>query len=348
MSENKNDIYRFPFLVNSVCAAGLGFTMNMLLLFLITKRTPSVMKSYSRIMKIHCLSDVAYDSVCFITGLHPTPIAGHVFCLWQGFITKVPLWLNHILFSCWYWVLLTAVTLLPVDFYFRYMSVCHNKDLTNRQIAIMVFCAYFVTWLHTFPNSYNYMVFSDTPEAAEYTKELERFEQWKGNVPSYAATILGGSKAVANYLYVILLNVVCYSIIGYTSYQINKALKQNANVNKNTKSMELQKQVSRILILQFTLPLTVVSIPMSVIAVLGLMKVDVPYAGAFSSATYYWLSAVKPIATILIVRSYREYAIRKILRPLFCIHPQHGNKISSITANSVVHDTPMDSSSAAY
>jgi hypothetical protein len=99
-----NDIYRFPFLVNSVCAASLGFSMNMLLLYLITKRTPSIMRPYARIMKIHCLSDVAYDSVCFITGLHPTPIGGHVFCLWQGFITKVPLAVNHLLFSCWYWV----------------------------------------------------------------------------------------------------------------------------------------------------------------------------------------------------------------------------------------------------
>jgi hypothetical protein len=75
-----NDVYRFPFLVNSACAASFGMTMNTILLFLITKRTPSVMKPYSRIMKIHCLSDVAYDMVCFASGLHPTPINGHVSC----------------------------------------------------------------------------------------------------------------------------------------------------------------------------------------------------------------------------------------------------------------------------
>lgn len=63
------DSMRFPFLVNSVCAALLGLTMNLLLFFLITKRTPTIMKPYSRIMRIHCLSDVAYDTVCFITGL---------------------------------------------------------------------------------------------------------------------------------------------------------------------------------------------------------------------------------------------------------------------------------------
>jgi hypothetical protein len=65
-----------------------------------------------------------------------------------------------------------------------------NKELSSKTIAFLVFIAYFVTWLHTFPNSYNYMVFSDTPEAVEYSKELEKFEQWRGHVPSYAATVL--------------------------------------------------------------------------------------------------------------------------------------------------------------
>lgn len=85
---------------------------------------------------------------------------------------------------------MTAVTLLPVDFYYRYMSVCHNIELSNKKISILVFVAYFVTWLHTFPNSYNFMVFSDTPEAEEYNKELERFEMWNGSIPTYAATVL--------------------------------------------------------------------------------------------------------------------------------------------------------------
>lgn len=122
--------------------------------------------------------------------MHPTPIGGHVFCLWQGFITEIPLLISHIMFSCWFWILLTAITLLPIDFYYRYQSVCHNKELTSKTIAIMVFFAYFVTWLHTFPNSYNYMVFGPSPETIEYSKKLEKYSQWKGNVPSFAATVL--------------------------------------------------------------------------------------------------------------------------------------------------------------
>lgn len=61
--------HRFPFLINSVAAASLGMSMNILLFFLITKQTPTVMRSYSRIMRVHCVSDVIYDTVCFITGL---------------------------------------------------------------------------------------------------------------------------------------------------------------------------------------------------------------------------------------------------------------------------------------
>jgi hypothetical protein len=49
------------------------------------------------------------------------------------------------------------------------------------------------------------MVFSGTPEAEEYDKELERFEQWKGNGrPSYAATILVSRFKFAQQLLIVL------------------------------------------------------------------------------------------------------------------------------------------------
>jgi hypothetical protein len=34
------------------------------------------------------------------------------------------------------------------------------------------------------------MVFGPSPETIQYTQELEKFPQWKGNVPSYAAAAL--------------------------------------------------------------------------------------------------------------------------------------------------------------
>lgn len=42
--------------------------MNLLLLYLITKRTPKEMESYGRIMRIHCLSDMFYDLIQAVSG----------------------------------------------------------------------------------------------------------------------------------------------------------------------------------------------------------------------------------------------------------------------------------------
>lgn len=55
---------------------------------------------------------------------------------------------------------------------------------------------------------------------------------------------------MSNYVFVIILNIVCYTIVCITAHRINQALKQNANINKNTKALEIQKQVSKILVLQ--------------------------------------------------------------------------------------------------
>lgn len=57
--------------------------------------------------------------------------------------------------------------------------------------------------------------------------------------------------------------------------------------------------------------------------------------GAFSSGTYYWLSAVKPIATIMIVRSYREYVARKVILPLCCVGASA--KVRSFTSSDLSH-----------
>jgi hypothetical protein len=54
----------------------------------------------------------------------------------------------------------------------------------------MVFAAYFITWLHAFPNSLNYLIIGPTPNTTEYTKELEEFGLFKNNVPSYGVTQL--------------------------------------------------------------------------------------------------------------------------------------------------------------
>jgi hypothetical protein len=46
------------------------------------------------------------------------------------------------------------------------------------------------------------------------------------------------------------LSVFSFSIIIFTSYRINQQLKQNVRINNNPRAMEIQKQVSRILMLQ--------------------------------------------------------------------------------------------------
>jgi hypothetical protein len=53
----------------------------------------------------------------------------------------------------------------------------------------MVFFAYFLTGLYGFINSYNNMIFGPSSESIEYNRELEKYHQWKGNVPSYAVTV---------------------------------------------------------------------------------------------------------------------------------------------------------------
>ncbi|KAI6224128.1 7TM GPCR, serpentine receptor class r (Str) family-containing protein [Aphelenchoides besseyi] len=259
-------------------------------------------------MRVHCLSDMFYDAIQLASGVHAHPIGGKIFMMLQGFVTHVSLTVNRYLFDAYFWSLLFSIALLPIDFIYRYRSVCHNKDLSNLQLYLMVFLAYFVTWIQAFLVSFTFLQIGPAPDSVEFTRELQQFPQWENDVPSYSVTVLGATKSLSNSIFILCLNSFSYGIIIYTFRQIQSTLKENAAANlQNIRSSELQKQVSRILALQSILPLFVICLPVMLTVLFSLLKYDLPHFGAYDSAIYVWFSAVKPTATILIIPSYRRY-----------------------------------------
>jgi hypothetical protein len=55
---------------------------------------------------------------------------------------------------------------------------------------MMVFAAYFITWMHAFVNSFNFLEIGPSSESIEFTRELQKFPDWKTYVPSYSVTVL--------------------------------------------------------------------------------------------------------------------------------------------------------------
>ncbi|KAI6174518.1 hypothetical protein M3Y97_00999600 [Aphelenchoides bicaudatus] len=293
------------FITNIIIASSCGFVMNFILLYLLLKRTPGANEILCSHMRVHCVTDILYDLTHLTTGVNPAPIGGKVYLITQGFFTHVNLEYSRLVFSLYFWAVLVAIALLPIDFIYRYLSVCRNRELSSKSISLMVFAAYFITWLHAFPNSLNYLIVGPTQNTTEYTEELDKFELFKGDFPSYGVTQLGGTKALSNFIFILILNAFTYTLIIYTSTKIYHTLKANAHKIQNPKTLDLQRQVTRILTLQAILPLIVICIPTITIVAFALSHTDVPQAGAICMAFLCWLSAVKPLATILVVPRYR-------------------------------------------
>ncbi|KAI6193516.1 hypothetical protein M3Y96_01025900 [Aphelenchoides besseyi] len=327
------------FQVNCLCASFFGFALNLLLLFLISYKTPSAMRSYARIMRIHVITDLLYDFAILFTGVHPVPIGGKVYLITQGFYTHTDISVTRYICTWYFWEILIAIALLPIDFFYRFKSVCHNTELQSRTIYIQVFFAYFITWLHAFPNSFNYLEIGPRTETAEFTSELQRFELFNttDGVPSYGVTVLGGTKALSNFIFILLLNAFAYTVITYTSIRIFYALKHNANKIQNSKAAELQRQVTRILALQASVPLLIICVPTIGIVFLALAHIDVPRAGAIYVSILSWLSAVKPAATIAVVPRYRNYVKTKLFGNNASVHPIKG--LTTISDLSVINQS---------
>jgi hypothetical protein len=66
-----------------------------------------------------------------------------------------------------------------------------------------------------------------------------------------------------------------YTFIGYVLWRIHKKMRENVDRNVSAKAASVQRQVTRIMLLQAAIPL-ILCIPTSINILCALFKIDVP------------------------------------------------------------------------
>jgi hypothetical protein len=113
------------FLLNNILAGSISLCLNSLLIVLIAHRTPKSMRSYGRIIRIHCISDIIYDIVQLGAGSLPMPLEGTFYTIMHGVLTAYAKpGLVETCYSFAVWMNSVSVLLFVIDFYYRYRNVC--------------------------------------------------------------------------------------------------------------------------------------------------------------------------------------------------------------------------------
>jgi hypothetical protein len=112
--------------INELSAFVVGLFFNVALIYLIQKRTPSLMRSYAIILRIHAISDLLFDIVNFVTTTQCITLRGRFYFLNGGIHSAY--WTSTMAFfsvETYLWIVVyVPLGLVPLDFFYRLRAVC--------------------------------------------------------------------------------------------------------------------------------------------------------------------------------------------------------------------------------
>uniref|UniRef100_A0A1I7S7S0 G_PROTEIN_RECEP_F1_2 domain-containing protein n=1 Tax=Bursaphelenchus xylophilus TaxID=6326 RepID=A0A1I7S7S0_BURXY len=257
-----------------------------------------MMKHYTRIMFVHLVNDYVMTFAFFIILPEIFPLNGQVYLLIGNYGEKLELEWCRWLICIYYFAEILQLVLLPVDFYYRYRVVCKQEIMSDRKLysiitalTLTVFCQTVVLTQYTLKQN---------PEYNEILKHALN----STSVPVYLATITDPILAHTPLLMNIFFVLFCYSMCVYVFWAINKVLRKNTANSKTIKALKIEKQVTRLMIVQCVLPMFVISLPVLVTCGFTLLKLPLLEIGPINQIVIAWNGAIKTVATIIVIPNY--------------------------------------------
>ncbi|KAI6206088.1 hypothetical protein M3Y94_00866600 [Aphelenchoides besseyi] len=299
-------------LINEVSALFCGVFFNSALLYLIQHRTPSLMKSYAIILRLHAAADLLSEFVNFISSTHCVTLNGRFYFFNGGphsrFFNQ---YTTSILVRGYLWIVIyIPLTLIPLDFVYRYRAVCHGDLISKRAVGFYVICAYSVSFLLAFPYNGLYLKVGPSEETAKYDYIFEEALGYNHHeVPPYLTMGIRAPLECGILSLVVLVVFLDYGFIVYVVIMIKKKMIENVQRNVSRKAEATQKSVSRVIMIQAMIPLFL-CIPTAINILCALFLIDVPYFAPYVFSIISWMAALKPFVTIMLVPTYRCSILR--------------------------------------
>ncbi|KAH7723238.1 hypothetical protein AAVH_09255 [Aphelenchoides avenae] len=120
------------------CLAAFGavFT-NLALIVWLLKEKSRRMQLYRRILIRCAVFDLIYTAVCKSVELQTELKGGVLFLFVNGFLSCLPLSWHYFMVWSGVLVVLMAVLLIPVEFFYRFMLICRNRVLNRFQLSTL-------------------------------------------------------------------------------------------------------------------------------------------------------------------------------------------------------------------
>ncbi|KAL3071436.1 hypothetical protein niasHS_016720 [Heterodera schachtii] len=208
------------------------------------------------------------------------------------------------------------------QFVFRYLVIIRDKNVSSTKYFFLLF----LMLLFPFAHCVNLFI-SYFPPVEHATMDDKSVAEILGiNLDDDQIILAGYSfnniRQTISLAYIILVCTISYLIIFTLAYHIEKFLKNKmklriASYGPNQQMIEMNKQISRTLIVQASMPLMIYLSVLFLLAII-LFKIDsthsswLQYYNLFSSIPQFVPSALNPIVSIWLLRYYRNAFVSDI------------------------------------
>ncbi|KAL3093841.1 hypothetical protein niasHS_004211 [Heterodera schachtii] len=319
-------------------ACGFGILFNGILTGLIIRNTPKTMRIYSKILLQTCFTDISlllmtllFFPYCFTTE------KGEMEEFVYGLVTikgaENRIW-NLLALICWIFLVYVSMFGYVSQFVFRYFVLVRAKSISSAKYFLLFFLmllfpfAYCVSlFICFFPSS------SSTEHAILEDKSVAEIL----GINLDQQIVLAGysfndARQPISLAYIITVCTFVYLIICTLAFRIENFLKNQTKISAsfgslNDQMIELNKQISRTLIVQASMPLIIYLSVLFLLAI-NLFKIDtknmawLQYYNLFSSIPQIVPSALNPIVSIWMLRYYRNPFVADIKGLVMCVRRQ--------------------------
>ncbi|KAI6226196.1 hypothetical protein M3Y99_01319300 [Aphelenchoides fujianensis] len=299
--------------VNEGVALVGSVAVNLALWYLINYASTNDLRSYTRLLKLHCVTDLLYTLFNGFASMRVIYVGKTIVIVCLG---PLAYWSRTVaiaaicLFS---YAFMTELTFTWIDYYYRFVLLCRNDPFTNRRLAVCILLSVVVTAIHTGLSSYLACEYYPSPRTLPYWEPARQQLQLAEEVLPYAIYDPENKYMNLTMFSGTAMTVAVYATITYCTIRINQTLKENARRRAKKESRRVTRQIALVMILQATLPFIVLALPVLLISILTFLSLEMNLMGPATTLSMSWTPFLKAFSTIWIVTPYRRLITRKVV-----------------------------------
>uniref|UniRef100_A0A1I7RJY8 G protein-coupled receptor n=1 Tax=Bursaphelenchus xylophilus TaxID=6326 RepID=A0A1I7RJY8_BURXY len=278
MSGNVTRTVHFYFEIGVFLASWL---LEFLVLYVVQTRTPKYLRAYGKMIAWNTIVDLFFSLVSVVLMGTLDVRSGLLYIVIDNPYHPTNKTLGAFSASLWTFSLYLTVLAIPLQFLYRYGILARSKPYSKGQILIMI-CGFVV---YALAHSALCPVTMQN-RSKEYDELLELNPIFQKNLPN--AYLVGDARTShANRLHILhcqIILLVSYGVTIVAGYKTFKAIRSN-RLQLNEEREEMQREISRIMVLQAIYPVVAMAIPLFFLAA-------VPFFHSEDEINFYWLGMV--------------------------------------------------------